>query len=549
MVFRRRKGPPRVIGWGCRGEVILLVAVVGFAPAACGGDDSAFSIEDDSGSGAHADGAAAEAAVVAEASVDASVSDSRDDKPEDSAPTLNACGGPGPLLFDGGSVSPGASCGPCSDGVIVCASPTLLGCVGARPASACGTPPPPNACGGTAPLVYENQLHAPADPCGTCLEGTLICASPNLLYCSGANPSCDGGAPPPDAGPPDTGPPDGGPPDAGPTCDIPASAYTATAPSRPGLAAETAPSGLTYTTIAMAANALVANPTDGLLYASVPSSQGAQGNSIATIDPVTAKVLATTFVGSEPGPLALSDDGSTLWVGLTGANAVRRFDTASRTPGTRFSTRATPQSLAAVPGTTDSVMVLEDQQLNYLGVYDNGVRRPVATRPFFQTAVIATYSPSLFFSFEGYSSGFRLTTLCVNASGVFESSTPQQVFSGYYLPFAFSKGILYGGDGRALDIQSNTLLGTYSGGGWPVPDDATGRVFFLAGGNSAQKVTAFDQTQFVALASDTYGSGSTINSFLVRWGRYGFAFLSATGYYATPSSILIGRSPLVPSVP
>lgn len=527
----------------------MLVVAVGFAPAACGGSDPAFSIDDDAGHEAGIESGPFEAGIVDAPTIDAT-KDTRDDDVRSDTSAPNACGGQGALAYDGGAGTPGASCGPCSDGVVVCASPTLLACAGPRPASECGTPPPPNACGGTTPLTYQNQLHAPGDPCGSCSEGTLICASPNLLYCDGANPYCDGGAPPPppDSGIPDSEPPDTGPPDAGPSCDIPPSAYSATGPTRAALPSEVAPTSLTYATIAMSARALVASPTDGLLYASIPSSEGAKGNSIATIDPVTATVLTTTYVGSEPGPLALSDDGSTLWVGLGGANAVRRFDTSSRTAGAQFATTVAPQSLAAVPGSPDSVMVLEDQVSNRLGVYDNGVRRPIAMRPSGQTAVVATYSPNLFFSYNGYSTGFYLTKLCVNASGVFESSV-QQVFGGFDIPIVFSGGVLYGGDGRALDVHSNTLLGTYSGGGWPAPDDVTGRVFFVPSGSGPQTVTAFDQAHFVPLASDTYANGSTNTSFLVRWGRYGFALLSATNYYLTPSSIVIGRSPLVPSVP
>src|SRR5690242_4126534 len=51
-------------------------------------------------------------------------------------------------------------------------------------------------------------------------------------------------------------------------------------------------------------------------YASVPSTGGAMGNSIAKIDPATGQVENSVFVGSEPGKLALSDDGHTLYVSL-----------------------------------------------------------------------------------------------------------------------------------------------------------------------------------------------------------------------------------------
>src|SRR5713101_7372691 len=48
------------------------------------------------------------------------------------------------------------------------------------------------------------------------------------------------------------------------------------------------------------ANDVIYNPSTKMLYASVPSSVGAGGNSIATIDPVTGAIGTSVFIGSEP---------------------------------------------------------------------------------------------------------------------------------------------------------------------------------------------------------------------------------------------------------
>ena len=66
---------------------------------------------------------------------------------------------------------------------------------------------------------------------------------------------------------------------------------------------------------------VVFDRTTGKLYASVPSQAGAMGNSIARINPVTGQIEGFVFIGSEPGKLALSDDGHTLYVSLDGAAA------------------------------------------------------------------------------------------------------------------------------------------------------------------------------------------------------------------------------------
>ena len=85
--------------------------------------------------------------------------------------------------------------------------------------------------------------------------------------------------------------------------------------------------------IPLAVNDLVYSSSTGKLYASVPSTAGSNGNSIATIDPSTGIVSNATFIGSEPTKLALSDDGHSLYASLNGAGAIRRFDVLTNTPG------------------------------------------------------------------------------------------------------------------------------------------------------------------------------------------------------------------------
>src|SRR5438552_16312190 len=80
------------------------------------------------------------------------------------------------------------------------------------------------------------------------------------------------------------------------------------------------------TKINFPANNVIYDPYDGMLYASVSGSAGANGNSIVPINPVTGAIGAPVFVGSEPNRMAISDDGHYLYVGLDGAGSVRRFN-------------------------------------------------------------------------------------------------------------------------------------------------------------------------------------------------------------------------------
>ncbi len=86
----------------------------------------------------------------------------------------------------------------------------------------------------------------------------------------------------------------------------------------------------------LSTNDLVFSQATQKLYASVPSSEGSTGNSVAEIDPVSATVTNQTFVGSEPAQLAQADDGATLYVGLDGAASIRSYNILNHTAGAQF---------------------------------------------------------------------------------------------------------------------------------------------------------------------------------------------------------------------
>ena len=116
--------------------------------------------------------------------------------------------------------------------------------------------------------------------------------------------------------------------------------------------------------ISLTTNDLVYSSTTGKIYASVPSSGGSGGNSITAIDPSTGLITNSTFIGSEPNKLALSDDGHSLYVTLDGAVAIRRFDALTNTPGLQFSPgidsffgRYIVSDFAVAPGHPETIAV------------------------------------------------------------------------------------------------------------------------------------------------------------------------------------------------
>ena len=77
--------------------------------------------------------------------------------------------------------------------------------------------------------------------------------------------------------------------------------------------------------LALAHNALVYDRSRGVYYASVPASAASNGNSIARIDAASGQVTYSAPVGANPGALAVSADGTALYVGLDGSGEVLRL--------------------------------------------------------------------------------------------------------------------------------------------------------------------------------------------------------------------------------
>ena len=90
--------------------------------------------------------------------------------------------------------------------------------------------------------------------------------------------------------------------------------------------------GCPLVTLPIAGRDIAYSASRNLIYVSVPGDAPAYPNTIVAVDPTTSSVAWALPVGSNPGPLALSDDGSTLWVGIDGANAFRKVTLSSTPP-------------------------------------------------------------------------------------------------------------------------------------------------------------------------------------------------------------------------
>jgi trimeric autotransporter adhesin len=226
-------------------------------------------------------------------------------------------------------------------------------------------------------------------------------------------------------------------------------------------------------------NAMAKNPVNGLLYISVPSSAGSPyGNSVVSVDPATGALGNPIYVGSEPDKLAISSDGTTLWVALDGSASIREVNLTAGTPGMQFSLGqntgiyAFPpivHAIAVLPGSPNSIVVSsplnESTYTDFLAIYDSGVARLNTV----QISTLGIVPPAIFVSptkQEVYAtsadSGYQV--LAYDAAGLtnLAGNTGTSNFSAPYgTAVQIDNGRAYLDTGIVLDAESGTLLGTF----------------------------------------------------------------------------------------
>jgi hypothetical protein len=322
--------------------------------------------------------------------------------------------------------------------------------------------------------------------------------------------------------------------------------------------------------IGIANNDMVYNPANGLFYVSVPSSAGPPyGNSVVSVDPETGALGTPIYVGSEPNLMAISSDGTVLWVGLDGASAVRQVNLTAGTAGLQFSlggnggvyaTPGTALALVALPGAPNSVVVSSNAGISNsaLAIYDSGVVRGTASGSYSNGTANALQANGT--KSEIYAGGYlEYYVFTYGASGL---TLKTSVTTGTFANYEGSDMQLAGGDiytdlGKVYDAEVGALLGTFYMSGSNVAtgpafaDTTLDKVFILD--NSAQYSETYNQIQVfnassyslatasvipVSIAATSIYTGGATSTRLARWGTNGLAFRTASGVYSLRSNLV-----------
>ncbi|MBI2924771.1 MAG: DUF11 domain-containing protein [Verrucomicrobia bacterium] len=302
---------------------------------------------------------------------------------------------------------------------------------------------------------------------------------------------------------------------------------------------------------------LAYDPLAKRLYASVPARALNLANKIVVIDPLTGTIERDISVGSDPGLLALSDDGQVLYVGLNGDLAVQRIKLDTHTPEPPVSLDGYQAVGLVVPaGQSERVLVNRlkpglgmpiEHGLN-VSLYVNGQRQPENVEVFGNVplGLLRTEIPD-----KAFITIPNLTELGLRDTGVFvRRSSPEPARQRHW---TYDRGFLFSGDGLIVEAATFNPLGSIPVPGFRRPESglvaadlARSRLFYLADPVFGESIGNLQLTEADPLTR-TLGSSRLFkytSSFggLIRWGEDGLAF-------SIDNKLHLLRTALVPTGP
>lgn len=310
-------------------------------------------------------------------------------------------------------------------------------------------------------------------------------------------------------------------------------------------------------------------PSSGLLYATVSTGSPTHANQVVAINPSTQAVVSAWSVGNGPNQLAVSGDGTLLYVGLDGDGKVAQISLPAGT--VNFSVGLGVDPSFGKPQVADAIRVLPGAPHSWVltlcatafvpcgegvAVFDDSVERPSAfnggqTQPdgllFIGSNAAVLYgttfnqAPSTFYEFAINSSGITQTQAVQNFGGTSPGGGPLDT----------DGTSIYVNNGQVINPATLAIASTIptavSEDGIKV-DAPSSRVYFAGFGNLAPAPNgpSFSYGNFAVAA---YGlSSQTLSGFVqmdenpgmpevFRYGTNGIALDSITGLFFLQTSI------------
>ena len=328
--------------------------------------------------------------------------------------------------------------------------------------------------------------------------------------------------------------------------------------------------GFNYTPLVVSqlANDMVWDPTNQVIYLSVPSLASANGNTIAVLNPTSGSIQSTQFAGSEPDALAISDDSQFLYAGLDGSSSVQRFTLPSMVPDINYSLGAGAYpagpyfavDLQIAPSLPHTTAVSSSSWSETLG---NGYVSATGGMAIFddatQRSTIADTSGDLYDSLQWGSdtrvyainneiSSFDFYVLSVGSGGVTLAHDYPNEFSDFYVRLHYDNGTHYAytDDGYVINPANGQHVGQFQASGYMVPDSTLNRAFFFGqtqsqAGSTSFTIESFDLSTLAPISEITIDNVRGYPLQFIRWGASGLAFNDDAGFvYIINSSFVSG---------
>jgi hypothetical protein len=310
------------------------------------------------------------------------------------------------------------------------------------------------------------------------------------------------------------------------------------------------PAGNQISVYSTGGNDLVWDALAGKIYVSMPGIQGDAGDAVAIVDPIAGSVSSSGFLGSDPAPLSISDDGLFLYTALYGENAIQQLTLPSFTVNAAwnlggagsFSGPYYALDLQVAPGASQTTAVtLANFDVSpssvAVVVYDGSTARstPLQSAAYAYSGLKWAGTASTIYAVDqGIPQSFLV--LGVTSSGAVLNQRYDRVFNTYSpgIHYDGGTGLVYTDAGQAFQPSNGTIVGSYGASGIAVPDSTLNRVFILGqttaqAGTSGYTIESFDQAQFTPIGSITIQNVVGAPTALIRWGSNGLAFTTRIG--------------------
>jgi hypothetical protein len=303
-----------------------------------------------------------------------------------------------------------------------------------------------------------------------------------------------------------------------------------------------------YGQVTLGAADVIYEPVTKKFYASIPANSSNSPNSLVTVDPVTGVTGPPIPIGNDPGPLALSSDGKTLYVGLSGDYAIVPFDITTQTAGSEIFLGADPQkgplrasNIQVQPGNPNNLVVTVTAGYggpDGIELIENGqIISQFLNEPPNNTAVGGSHfvGSSDVFAWQSIYGSIGLDHFVIIQDNLYEAPG----ISGLYGigPFDSDGTNLFDVNGQIFNAASGALVGSfpqinnYNPELAVLMDSGSGRVFFL---NPGGGIMVFDATTFALLGTIGTPNANSPSYRLQHWGNSGLSFTtysySSQGY-------------------